>query len=549
MTIPRAVVSLLLALGLAAACRGPAFDVLGTYDGGSFTVSDLDAFVRALPEAQRIVPDATHPAAWLEDRARSLAVERVLEQSAAVQQQLVSSETLARRRWAIAGKVASAVMQNLVAAARPTDAAVQARMSTLGNRRPQPVYDFRHIFLRLDRAAEVSGERAVRQLAAHVQHRAQQGEDFAELARQYSQSSTGLAGGLVEKQRPAHLEAAVLEAIAKLAEGEVSPIVESRTGLHIFRLERKLTPQPWSREQRAAQVLELLSREAAVAARASLITELRQRFEVATDDFPWRVGRFEVSSVDLELMADLWSVAGSQRQLLVDQLLLAEEGVRRGLRTVELDAEVDRQLRSEAIRAAYLARRAAVVAATPVDRLRPIYDARPAAFAEPQTAHLDLIFVPQGGDAFATQRRIESHVAELRGGASFAELARRISSGPGAEAGGDLGLLPPSEWARLGPEIYKTVVAMETGAIAGPVYQTDRLLTNDPRTLRGGFAILRVRARNPPRERMFEASIDMLRATWARQNGAELDHAVRAGILADAGFELIRLPTPDELDR
>ena len=530
-----------------AACGGRRSEVLATYAGGRLTVADFDAHVRALPEARRVAPEGAGREAWLEELLRALAMERVLADSDAVRERLASAETAARRRWAVAGLLAAEVIQELARGAGPTDDAVREQLSAMPVRDPQPRYNFRHVFLRLDRAADAVGERQVRRQAASIRRRAAQGEDFATLARQYSQSSTATVGGLVENQRPSRLEETARQALEELAEGEISPVVESRTGLHVFKLERKLIPPSPTHDKLEAQARGILTRDAMAAERAALVATLRQRFEVAIDGFPWRVGSFEV------LEADLGGALGSvgsgerQRQQLVEHLLLAEEGRRRGLLTVQLEDRVDRQLRGEAIQQAYQERLAAYVAEIPEQRLRSLYDARPAAFAEPGVAHLDLIFVPQGRDVFATQRRMEDHVADLRAGASFSELARQISTGPGVEDGGDLGLLPPSEWVRLGPEIYKAVVAMEAGVISDPVYQTDRVLNNDPRLLRGGFAILRVRDKSPPRERTFAEAIDDLRAAYARKNAAEVAQVLRTRILDQADFAIVRLPSADEL--
>ena len=311
--------------------------------------------------------------------------------------------------------------------------------------------------------------------------------------------------------------------------------------------EIRLAPRPPNRQQLEQQARSALAREALITERTTLIAELRRQFEVTTDSLPWRVGSWQITATDL----DQWpnpGVSGEQIEtLVVEQLLLAEEGKRRGFLTPELEAQVDTQLRQGAIQAEYQAKRTAYTATLPEDRLRPIYDARPAAFATLEMAHLDLIFVPQGRDVFATQQRMEGHVEKLRAGASFAELARRISEGPEAEQGGDLGLLPPSEWVRLGPEVYKAVTATEPGGVSAPVYLTDRILTSDPRTLRGGFALVHVRAKIPPQERSFEQVIDDLRTVYARRNIDEINREVRDEILASSGFEIVRYPTLDEL--
>ena len=544
----RRILPLLAAAGLTlAACADRRADVLAIYRGGDLALADLDAYVRSLPEPQRVAPADLSRAAWLDELLRGLALERLLATSETVQKSLASAATRTRRRWAIAGQLAAAVTLDLASTEAPDASEVAELPGEEAAVSPPPLYDFRHVFLRLDRAEDEAGRQAVRRLAASIARRAQQGEDFAALAREHSQSSTAAGGGLVQGQRLALLDESVRRALEPLAEGEVSPVVESRTGLHVLRLERRLAPRPEGRQRQRQRALFAAAQERRLAARDALLGELRQRFEVATDSFPWRVGSFEVTAAEVEAVAGRGNAEGRSRELAVEQLLLAEEGRRRGLLTPELEAEVDLQLRRQAIQEGYLQRRAAYVAAIPAERLRSLYDARPAAYATPETAHLDLIFVPQGNDAFATQRRLEDHVERLRAGESFAELARRISSGPAAADGGDLGWLPPSEWVRLGPEIYTAVAAMEPGEISAPVYQTDRILSADHRTLRGGFAVLRLRARKPAAARAFEEVVEDLRAVYARQHAAEIDREVRQEILAEAGFEIVRHPTPDEL--
>ncbi len=544
--ILRNLLALLLAsLGVLSACQRLAPDVLATYREGSLRLADLDTYVRALPEAKRIAPSETSREAWLEELLSALALERILEANETVLDQLASSENQTRRRWMIASHLADRVMQDLAGGIALDEDAIREHLAETEHG-PRPRYDFRHVFFRLDRAEDQAERQSVRRLATSITERARAGEDFAALASEHSQSKTAADGGLVENHRPERLDETTRQALAALAEGDVSPVVESRTGLHIFKLERRLHPQPPGQEQRERRARNALARQQLLAARDALLSELRGGISVTNETFPWRVGSFEVTQADLEG----WSAEGDSeatRQAAVEQLLLAEAGRQRGLLTPELEARVDRLLRHEAIQSAYQEHRAERVATTPLENLRSLYDARPTAFAAPETAHLEMIFVSQGRDVFATQRRMEDHVTKLRDGASFAELAQRLSTGPNADQGGDLGWLPPSEWVRLGPEIYKAVVELEPGAISVPIYQTNRILTADQRTLRGGFVILRVAGKRPPQERTLEEAIDDLRAEYARRHAAEIDREVRAEILAEAGFEIARYPTPDEL--
>lgn len=525
------------------ACAGHDPQVLAIFAGGELTVADLDEFVRMLPEAQRLVPEGADRDAWLEELLKRLASQRVVETGGEVEAWLAGPEAGARRRWATAAALATAVTGEL-APAGPQEEAVEERLAQVSEHRPEPRWNFRHIFFRLDRAESEGDRRRIRERARSVREAARRGSVFIELVRAHSQSSDAADGGLVENQRPALLEETARRALAELAEGEVSAVVETRTGLHLFKLERRLELPPPEAAQQQARVRRLVAAEAFSAARAELLAELRERFDVETEEFPWQIGSFAVTAADLELFT---AAAGADRwRQAVDLLLLAEEGKRRGFLTAEIETGVELQLRRQATAITLRQRQAELVAGLEPERLRPLYDAQPSAFATKEEAHLELIFVPRGKDAFATQRELEGHAESLRAGASFADLARRISTGHAAAAGGDLGPLPPSEWARLSPEIYKAVTAMEPGEISDPIYCTDRVLSADSRLLRGGFAIVRLREKLPPRERSFSEAIDDVRTAYAQRHARELMAELRAKVLEEAGFEIVRLPEAGE---
>ncbi len=546
----RFVLSLTILFLVITSCAGPAPDVLAIYDGGVITVGDLDGFVRTLPEAGRTAPQGSRPDEWQRELLRQLGVQRVLAESEAVHSRLADAEFDLGRRLAIASRLAAAVTAELAATAVASDEAIAAWRQRL-NVEPQsrePLSSFRHVFLRLDQATGPAERTLVTRRAEEVARRARSGEDFAALAREYSQSANAADGGMVENARPGMLEEKAREVLAGLDEGEISPVVETRTGLHIFKLERRIVPAAGGRQQDSETTArEYATREALGTARRTLVDELRQSLPLAVDAFPWQVGEWTLSEDQVEqAFAGLGGDGESQRRWLVEQFLLAEEGRRRGFLTPELEAAVEEGLHAAAAQEIYQQRRAAFLAGLADDRLRQLYDAQPSRFAAPELAHLELIFVPQGRDSFATQLRLEERVAELRAGASFAEAAREISTGPAAAEGGDLGSLAPPEWARLGGEIYRWVVAAETGDISDPIYLTDRIVTRDPRTLLGGFAVLRVRERIPPRQRSFEEAVDDVRAEYARQDAREIDRQVRAAMLEESSFEIVRLATADE---
>ena len=531
-----------------AGCSQPA-EVLATLGEETLNVADLDAYLLTLPAAARQVPAGSDPAAWMEDRLRGLALDEVLGGSEAMARLEADPEEASRRLWQRSAALVAALARELAREAVPDEEEVAAKTEELAaTLRHQPQLNFQHIYFRLDRAATPRARERLRAKARAVAAEAQAGADFATLAREHSESADAAGGGLVVNARPSDLEEVSARALAALEEDEVSGVVETRTGLHVFRLLRRLAPEPPTPVQLETGARRRLQQEGALSLREDLLARLRQQVEIEVETPPWRIGGWTLDAETLETL--LPDAAGEDaRERLRSHFLLAEEALRRGLETPETVTAQARQDRRRLLDRLFAERRQAFDAGIAEERLRPFYDAQPSLFGEPGKVHLEIIFLPQGRDSFATQKRAERLVEDLRAGASFAELARRESQGPAAEKGGDLGVLEPRQWARLGPAISAAVPAIEVGEISDPVYCTDRVLTRDPRLLRGGFAILRVAERLAERPRSFEEAIDDVRRAYASDHREELDRELGGRILEAADFEILRLPTPDELIR
>jgi peptidyl-prolyl cis-trans isomerase SurA len=72
--------------------------------------------------------------------------------------------------------------------------------------------------------------------AREVYEKATAGEDFAQLAVAYSDSSTNIEGGSLGWRRGAQLPSIVAEQVAKMQPGEVSEPMRTPSGFHLFRL-------------------------------------------------------------------------------------------------------------------------------------------------------------------------------------------------------------------------------------------------------------------------------------------------------------------------
>lgn len=100
-----------------------------------------------------------------------------------------------------------------------------------------------HILFSFPKDATKAQRDSVRRLADSVRARAVAGEDFATLAREYSQDkATASKGGDLGTLGRGDLAPALEKAAFALEPGQISQVVESPYGLHIIRLESKTVP-------------------------------------------------------------------------------------------------------------------------------------------------------------------------------------------------------------------------------------------------------------------------------------------------------------------
>jgi parvulin-like peptidyl-prolyl isomerase len=89
--------------------------------------------------------------------------------------------------------------------------------------------------------------------------------DFAIVARQHSEAPSAEAGGLVRYEQ-GQLPSVLGKAVEPLNPGDVSPVIQSSFGFHIFKMERRIQPHPGDErrarldERRAELAEELIAR-------------------------------------------------------------------------------------------------------------------------------------------------------------------------------------------------------------------------------------------------------------------------------------------------
>ena len=96
--------------------------------------------------------------------------------------------------------------------------------------------DAAHIVLKVPANATPAEDAALRQLATEILARAQKGEDFAALSREYSQGAQAAQGGSLGTVRRGSLDAALEEALFALEPGQFGGPVRTSFGWHVVQV-------------------------------------------------------------------------------------------------------------------------------------------------------------------------------------------------------------------------------------------------------------------------------------------------------------------------
>jgi peptidyl-prolyl cis-trans isomerase C len=122
-----------------------------------------------------------------------------------------------------------------------------------------------------------------------------------------------------------------------------------------------------------------------------------------------------------------------------------------------------------------------------------------------------------------TEEEAKAVIAELKGGADFAELAKKKSTDPGASEGGDLGYFPKDEMV---PEFAEAAFKLDKGQISDPVHT------------RFGWHVIKVEDKRERQVPKFDQVRDQLATHLVRKAQAELITKLRA----DAKVERLEQP-------
>ena len=149
----------------------------------------------------------------------------------------------------------------------------QANLSSYGG---SEQFRARHIFFKVDKKGGAAELVKAEALAKEVLAKVQAGEDFAELAKKYSNDPAAAKdGGDLGTFKKADMLPEIGESVAAMKSGEVSPIVMSPAGLHIIKLEEKTTATGKPFEEVKDSIEELLYKKKSDERFAQWLKDLR----------------------------------------------------------------------------------------------------------------------------------------------------------------------------------------------------------------------------------------------------------------------------------
>ncbi len=105
----------------------------------------------------------------------------------------------------------------------------------VGKKQGSTQIQLRQIFIRDREDSPEAAKAQIKQAKSELD----QGKDFAEVAKQYSQSADQSEGGLLGVMEEKDLNPEVFDAVFSLKEGEHSPVIETGDGYRIFKVEKR----------------------------------------------------------------------------------------------------------------------------------------------------------------------------------------------------------------------------------------------------------------------------------------------------------------------
>ncbi len=541
-------VALLLLHGCDAVGRKAPEDDLAVFEGGAVSRIELQRWARERLGSRR--PSAEQRTALL----RELAGRKIVALSKADHPEVLAAARRAEESYRIEALRARRGWERLAVTEDEIRSYYDAHPEAFS--RPETLR-LQHIFLGVDPTREeVDQRQMLRVRLEQIRRLAEQGHDFGELARRYSDSADREAGGWMALERGAPAIDSFMREVWGLREGQISRIVESDSGFHLARLETRVpaTSRPLEEVEEAVRAkvrqerLHRLEEEFRIAAAEQhglerFYSRLRDRtareatvlLRAAGQEVTLGRLRRELRGPELlHLVArDFGPIEERLDRMALDLLLVAEES--------ELDIE---ELQALDRRGVVAARARAIelaleewAAALDVQALREHYERGRARYERPRRRSISLVYLSaEPREMWATVTRAAGLVQEIREGRDFAAVAKEHSQHWTYESGGRLTDLTDEELAAQIPgrgaaRLDGLAVGEISAPFLGEVYDRE-----EGRYRPTGVFVVRLDDTKPIRQASFEEAEPRVRASLLRRHRGRALEEVLERARRDAGY-------------
>ena len=131
--------------------------------------------------------------------------------------------------------------------------------SNIANFKTEKTVEARHILIKLDPDADEAADLAAKTRAEAITKMATDGQDFAELAKTYSEGPTKDRGGYLDKFQQSQMVKPFADKAFSMAAGEISEPVKTKFGWHVIKVESVEEASTKTLEQSKAQIISTLT--------------------------------------------------------------------------------------------------------------------------------------------------------------------------------------------------------------------------------------------------------------------------------------------------
>ncbi len=139
-----------------------------------------------------------------------------------------------------------------------------------------------HILIKLDPQADEAQKIEARKKIEDIAKKLSAGEDFAELAKNYSECPSSAKGGDLGSFRRGQMVQAFEDAAFSMNPGEISPVVETHFGFHIIKVSEKQPEGTFPLEEVKPQIQQVLTREKVQKLLEKDIENLKSKADIET---------------------------------------------------------------------------------------------------------------------------------------------------------------------------------------------------------------------------------------------------------------------------